>query len=104
MLPHRHGEEHLVMSDIKEAMGTFKDGKISAEEFEVIEEDTCATTGVCAMMGTGNTMGTVIEALGMCLPGASSIPAVFSSKKRLAKLTRERIVSMVKEQLLPRGS
>ena len=56
------------------------------------------------MTGTGNTMGTVIEALGMCLPGASSIPAVFSSKKRLAKLTRERIVSMVKEQLLPRGS
>ncbi|MGE5575935.1 MAG: dihydroxy-acid dehydratase, partial [Syntrophothermus sp.] len=91
-----------VMSDIKEAMGAFKDNKITAEEFEAIEDDSCATTGVCAMMGTGNTMGAIIEALGLSLPGAASVPAVFSAKRRLAKLTGERAVALVRERLRPR--
>ncbi len=102
MLPHFKGGEQWVMSDIKEGMGAFKDNKITAAEFEAIEEDTCATTGVCAMMGTGNTMGAIIEALGLSLPDAASVPAVFAAKRRLAKLTGERIVAMVREQIRPR--
>ncbi len=102
MLPHFRDGEQWVMSDIKEGMGAFKDNKITAAEFEAIEEDTCATTGVCAMMGTGNTMGAIIEALGLSLPGAASVPAVFAAKRRLAKLTGERAVALVRERLLPR--
>lgn len=102
MLPDFRNGEQRVMSDIKEAMGAFKNHKISAEEFASIEDDTCATTGVCAMMGTGNTMGCVIEALGMSLPGAGTIPTVFAAKRRLATETGERIVEMVREGLNPR--
>ncbi|MDR3593109.1 MAG: dihydroxy-acid dehydratase [Negativicutes bacterium] len=103
MLPH-HNEagEAQVMCDIKEAMGAFKDNKITAEEFEEAEENICGTTGVCSMMGTGMTMNTLIEALGMSLPGGSTIPAVYAAKRRLAKITGERIVDMVREGLRPR--
>jgi len=103
MLPHiNEAGEQQVMCDIKEAMGAFKEKKINAEEFEQIEEDVCGTTGVCSMMGTGMTMNSLIEALGMSLPGGSTIPAVYAAKKRMAKLTGERIVGMVREQLLPK--
>ncbi|SBV92334.1 Dihydroxy-acid dehydratase [uncultured delta proteobacterium] len=103
MLPHKADSgEMLVTCDIKEAMGAFKSQKITAQEFEDIEDNVCCTTGVCSMMGTGMSMNTLIEALGMSLPGNSTIPAVFASKRQYAALTGERIVAMVKENLRPR--
>jgi dihydroxy-acid dehydratase len=103
MLSHVRNGEQLVLCDIKEAMGALKDEKIDAEEFEAIEDDTCATAGVCGMMGTGNTMGCIIEALGMSLPGTATTPAVFAAKRRQAKLTGERAVALVREKALPRA-
>ncbi len=102
MLSNFHEGKQWVMPDIKEAMGAIKDHKITQEEFDQIETDTCTTIGVCGMMGTGNTMGCLIEALGMSLPGAATVPAVYAEKRRLAKETGERIVQMVKEQLKPK--
>ncbi len=102
MLPHKFNGREWVMCDIKEAMGELKAGKIKAEEFLRIETDTCSTFGVCSMMGTGITMSAVVEALGMCLPGLATIPAVASERIRLAKATGERIVAMVDENLRPR--
>jgi len=103
MLPHfTEAGEQLVMCDIKEAMGALKNKKITEEEFAAIEEDTCSTTGICSMMGTGMTMNSLIEVMGMCLPKASTIPAVYAAKRRIAKLTGERILGLVKEQILPR--
>jgi dihydroxy-acid dehydratase len=103
MLSHFQDGEQRVMCDIKEAMGAFKDKKIDAARFEVIEDDTCATAGVCGMMGTGNTMGCLIEALGMSLPGTATTPAVYAAKKRQAKRTGERILDMIREDLRPRS-
>ncbi len=103
MLSHVRNGEQFVLCDIKEAMGALKDEKIDAEEFGAIEDDTCATAGVCGMMGTGNTMGCIIEALGMSLPGAATTPAVYAAKRRQAKLTGERAVALVREKALPRA-
>jgi len=50
-------------------------------------------------MGTASTMATMVEALGLTLPGFSSIPAVDSRKKVLAQLSGRRIVEMVNEDL-----
>ncbi|MGI6451321.1 MAG: dihydroxy-acid dehydratase [Desulfitobacteriia bacterium] len=90
-----------IMSDIKEAMGAYQKGFIDEKLFEAIESDTCTTVGVCGMMGTGNTMGCLIEALGMSLPGTSTTPSVYAEKRRQAKQTGERIVEMVRENLRP---
>ena len=103
MLSHIRNGEQLVMCDIKEAMGALKDEQINAEEFGAIEDDTCATAGVCGMMGTGNTMGCIIEALGMSLPGTATTPAVYAAKRRQAKLTGERAVALIREKALPRA-
>lgn len=102
MLSHFRDGVQWVMPDIKEAMGAVKSGAMTPEEFDSIETDTCTTVGVCGMMGTGNTMGCIIEALGMSLPGAATIPAVYAEKRRMAKETGERIVQMVQEDLRPK--
>ena len=54
-----------VTSDIKEAIGEYKTGKISKEEFFLIESQTCCSPGACNMMGTANTMACIVEAMGL---------------------------------------
>ncbi len=57
------------------------------------------SAGHCMTMGTASTMATMVEALGLTLPGASAIPAVDARKKVMAQLSGRRIVEMVKEDL-----
>jgi dihydroxy-acid dehydratase len=53
-------------------------------------------------MGTASTMAATVDALGLTLPGASSIPAADSSHPRMASAAGRRIVDMVWEDLKPR--
>ena len=102
MVPGKFLGKEWVMCDIKEGMGKVSVGAMSDEEFIQVESESCPTAGVCAMMGTGSTMGCVIEALGMALPGAATVPAVSSGRLRLAKYTGRRAVALVEEGVRPR--
>ena len=68
---------------------------------DLVEAESCMSrsAGHCMTMGTASTMATMVEALGLTLPGASAIPAVDSRKKVMAHLTGNRIVEMAKEGL-----
>lgn len=55
--------------------------------------------GHCMTMGTASTMASMVEALGMSLPGNAAIPAVDARRNTLAQLTGRRIVQMVKDDL-----
>lgn len=78
--------------------------KQKSEDFseeDLLEAEVCAarSQGHCNTMGTASTMATMAEALGLTLPGASSIPAVDARKKVMARLSGRRIVDMVWEDL-----
>lgn len=77
----------------------FKQGKITADEFEEAEACMSRSAGHCSTMGTASTMAVMCEALGLTLPGISAIPAVDSRKKMLAHMSGMRAVEMVKENL-----
>jgi dihydroxy-acid dehydratase len=66
-----------------------------------IEEGIARSPGHCMTMGTASTMTATVEALGLSLPGASSIPAVHSSHSRLAEQTGRRAVEIAWENLKP---
>lgn len=68
---------------------------------DILEAEACAarSNGHCNTMGTASTMATMVEALGLTLPGMSAIPAVDTRKKVLAQLSGRRIVEMVREDL-----
>ena len=76
-------------------------GNLSSDEWREIEDCIGRSAGVCMTMGTASTMASVIDALGMTLPGASSIPAVVADHPRLATATGRRICEMVWEDLKP---
>ncbi|MCW5236187.1 dihydroxy-acid dehydratase [Verminephrobacter eiseniae] len=59
------------------------------------------TPGTCNTMGTASTMTGIVEALGLTLPGASSIPAMDAAHTRMATDCGARIVAMVSEDLKP---
>ena len=76
-------------------------GLIDAAEWEGIIGGIARSHGTCMTMGTASTMTAIAEALGMSLPGASSIPAVDAGHQRMATQVGRRIVEMVGEDLRP---
>jgi dihydroxy-acid dehydratase len=71
----------------------------TAEDILEAEIGTARSQGHCMSMGTASTMACMVEALGLTLPGAATIPAVDARKKVMAQLSGRRIVEMVKEDL-----
>ncbi len=76
-----------------------KEGKITQDDLRDAESCMSRSAGHCMTMGTASSMASVVETLGLTLPGASSIPAVDSRKKVMAHLSGNRIVEMVHEDL-----
>lgn len=77
-------------------------GNISDEEWNEIEGGIARSFGTCMVMGTAATMMAIAEALGLSLPGASSIPAADSNHPRMCGQAGRRIVDMVWEDLTPK--
>ncbi|HEX5163704.1 MAG TPA: IlvD/Edd family dehydratase [Steroidobacteraceae bacterium] len=75
-------------------------GRMSQEEFTAAESCMHRSKGHCMTMGTASTMASMVEALGVTLPGNAAIPAVDSRRYRQAQLTGRRIVEMVEEELV----
>lgn len=78
-------------------------GNITAEDWNGIENGIARSPGFCMTMGTASTMTALAEALGMTLPGASSIPAADSNHIRMAMNCGTRIVEMAWENWKPSG-
>ncbi len=74
-------------------------GKISDAELAEVEASIARSPGTCMTMGTASTMATICEAMGLSLPGASSIPAPDSAHERMSAQCGKRIVQMVWEDL-----
>ncbi len=75
-------------------------GLIDENDFIEAEISMSRSKGNCMTMGTASTMGSMVEALGMSLPGNAAIPAVDSRRYSLSYMSGKRIVEMVKENLI----
>lgn len=76
-------------------------GNLSADDWLGLEGGIARSHGHCMTMGTASTMTAIAEALGLTLPGASSIPAPDANHGRMAANCGRRIVDMVWEDLRP---
>jgi dihydroxy-acid dehydratase len=76
-------------------------GAIDQPEWIRLEAKMTRSPGTCNTMGTASTMTAIAEAMGMTLPGASSIPAMDSNHPRMAAQCGARAVDMVWEDLKP---
>ncbi len=103
MLPGRFQEQDIVCcTDGRRLFGEFEKGALSEDEFLELLDSTHAGVGACGTMGTANTMQSLTEALGMCLPGSAVLPAVSAAKHWFAEESGRRIMGLVRENLTVR--
>ncbi len=74
-------------------------GRITREEFHEAESCMHRSHGHCMTMGTASTMASMVEALGVGLPGNAAYPAVDARRNVLARMAGRRIVEMVKDDV-----
>jgi dihydroxy-acid dehydratase len=96
-----HGQAFGSGSDSYKYFTERKAGKISEAQWEDMQAGLARSHGTCMTMGTASTMTAMAEALGMSLPGASSILAADSAHIRMCAEAGRRIVDMVWEDLVP---
>jgi dihydroxy-acid dehydratase len=82
-------------SDTWKYWADLRAGNITQEDWQEIENGIARSPGHCMTMGTASTMTSAVEALGVTLPGAASIPAADSRHAVMAAHTGRRIVDMV---------
>ncbi|WP_317856130.1 dihydroxy-acid dehydratase [Chakrabartyella piscis] len=97
-----YGGEYIDHSIIQQSEGALKAGIITQEEFDWIEDNAVPTPGSCAMLGTANTMCCLAEAMGMALPDAAAIPAVYSRRLAMAYETGKAVMNLVEKDIKPR--
>ena len=102
MLAGHHRNREISLSQIFEAVGSYKAGLIDDKELAEYEQDCCPGCGSCAGMYTANSMNCLSEAIGMALPGNGTIPAVYSRRIHLAKRAGMQIMELVRNNIRPR--
>ena len=99
MLPGKVGRERVGLGNVFEAVGSHAVGQMTDSQLTAMEMSACPTCGSCSGMYTANTMACLTEAIGLALPGSGTIPAVYSDRKRLAKMTGERIMDLLHDNV-----
>jgi dihydroxy-acid dehydratase len=74
-------------------------GRMATVDFDEAESRMHRSHGHCMTMGTASTMASMVEALGIGMPGNAAIPAVDARRNVLARMAGRRIVAMVREDL-----
>jgi dihydroxy-acid dehydratase len=85
-----------------EGVGKVQVGAMTEAELKQIEDLACPSCGSCSGMFTANSMGCLLEAVGLALPGNGSILAEDPRRKALIPQVAERIMALVKADLKPR--
>ncbi len=102
MMAGRVNGKKTSLSQMFEAVGSYKAGIIDEDGLRKCEMSTCPSCGSCSGMFTANSMNCLCEALGLALPGNGTIPAPLSARIQLAKESGMKIMELVKNDVKPR--
>lgn len=92
----------MSLSNMFEAVGSYKLGNIDDAKLAEIEQSACPTCGSCSGMFTANSMNCLTEALGFALPYNGTAPAITSERTRIAKMSGSAIMNLVEKDIKPR--
>ena len=92
----------ITLSSMFEAVGTYKTGNMTKEDFEFMEQNACPTCGSCAGMFTANSMNCLLEILGLAMPGNGTILAVSEERRELVRQAAFKLMDLVEKQVKPR--
>ena len=84
-----------------EAIGAYESGRIDEKTLNNIERHALPGSGTCSAMFTANTMSSATEAMGMCLPGSASCPALSTSKRHECEKAVETLFNLMRQGVKP---
>ena len=102
ILPGHFNGEDVNIQDMFEAVGAYSQGKMTLDDLLGMERVACPGEGACSGMFTANTMASAIEAMGMSIPGAASIPAVDPRGEDVAASAGRALMDMLERDVKPR--
>ena len=97
MMPGCYDGKKVLAPDIEEV----EFAGAASSDFAKLEDAACPGFGSCGVKGTANTMQVLVEALGLALPGSSTIPAVMADRTRAARESGRRVVELAQKELKP---
>jgi dihydroxy-acid dehydratase len=100
--PGRLGPCDLTVVSAFEAVGQITAGRIDEKQLLEIEKNACPGAGSCGGMFTANTMSSAIEAMGLSLPGSSTMAAEDTEKAESAARSAEVLVRAIEADIRPR--
>ena len=102
ILPGNYMGQDINIQDMYEACGAFSTGGLSLDELIAMERVACPGEGACSGMFTANTMSSAIEAMGLSIPGAASIPAVDPRNEEVARAAGNILYGMLERGVTAR--
>ncbi len=102
ILPGNYQGKDINIQDMFEAIGAYSQGKLSLDELQSMERVACPGEGACSGMFTANTMSSAIEAMGMSMPGAASVPAVDPRNEEIAFGSGAVLYNLLERDIKPR--
>jgi len=97
----RYRGRDVTIQDVFEAVGAHAAGELSDGEVHALESAACPGAGACGGHFTANTMATVLDFLGVSVPGLNEIPANHPGKPQAALKAGELAVKLVEEDRRP---
>lgn len=102
MLAGKFADRAVSLSNVFEAVGLVRAGKMDEQQLAEMEDQACPGCGSCSGMFTANSMNCLTEALGVALPGNGTRLAVSAARIRVAKETGRKIMELVEKNIKPR--
>lgn len=96
-----NGKQLGVGTDLWKYIDEVRAGRMPMSEYDRLESAAGPSRGHCPEMGTASTMATLVEGLGMTLPGAAAVPAMDSRRLQVAEMVGARAVGLATEGLRP---
>jgi dihydroxy-acid dehydratase len=93
--PGKFEDRDVTIQDVFEAVGAHAAGRMSADQFKVMEDVACPGAGACGGQFTANTMATVSEFLGISPMGSASVPAMDPLKDQVAYACGQLVMDML---------
>ncbi|GGB48887.1 dihydroxy-acid dehydratase [Fictibacillus barbaricus] len=92
----------LSLASVFEGVGSHLAGKMTREELLELETSACPTCGSCSGMFTANSMNSIMEMLGITLPGNGTIVATSDERRELIRDAAYSLMDLVKKDIKPR--
>ncbi|HZP27074.1 MAG TPA: dihydroxy-acid dehydratase [Dehalococcoidia bacterium] len=102
IMPGRFRGKDVTIQDVFEGVGALAAGKITADDLYELECAACPGEGSCAGMYTANTMASLMEAIGVSLPGSATVPAIDPAREDYCRRSGEAVLRLLEQDIRPR--